>query len=196
MLSNSSSADEVELRSISFNDSSLYYALKEKIGSSITSYNDETLTINMYNNSLETITDLNLPNKGITDLKGIENFSKLRSLDINGCRIKNIKYIPYENLTRLKISNVDEIEDFSSISNFSKLYNLEITDGGLDKIPEEIYELNNTLHNLTIKNNRLENITNISNLSNLTNLDISGNRITDITPICNLTNMSTNDRSK
>lgn len=191
LLSNSTNADETELRSISFNDSNLYYALKGKIGSSIISYNDETLTINMYNNSIESITELFLGNKGITDLKGIENFSKLKTLDIKGCRIKSIKYIPYENLTKLAISNVDEIGDFSSISNFSKLYNLEITDGGLDKIPEEIYKLNNTLRNLTIKNNKLEDITNISNLSNLIDLNISGNKITDITPICNLTNIKT-----
>lgn len=191
IFSNSTNADKVELKSISFNDSNLYYALKEKIASSITSYNDETLTINIYSNILETITDLNLSNKNITDLKGIENFSKLRSLYISGCKIKNIKYIPYENLTNLKISNVNEIEDFSYISNFRKLYNLEITDGCLDKIPEEIYELNNTLHYLTIKNNKLENITSISNLSNLTNLDISGNKITNITPICDLTNIKT-----
>lgn len=190
IFSNNTKADEIELKNISFNDSNLYYALKEKFASSITSFNDETLTISIYSNMLDTIKNIRLSNEGITDLTGIENFQKLDNLYLNGCKIKKISCIPYENLTTLSISHVEEIEDFSNISNFKKMYSLEISDSNLTKVPEQIYELNDTLHKLTIKNSMIEDLSGLSNLNNLTELDITGNKITDITPLSNLTKLT------
>lgn len=178
IFSNNTKADEIELKDISFNDSNLYYELKEKIASSINSYNDETLTISIYSNILDTIKNLELSNRGITDISGLSNFNNLTTLDITGNKITDIT--PLSNLTKLTtltISN-NKVEDISCLSNLN-LHNFTANDNEISDI-SALKNMNITY--LDLKNNNIKDISCI-NMSKIENLDLSYNSIEDFSNI-------------
>lgn len=73
-----------ETKTIVFNDKNLYTAIKETLGESIINYDDIAKTIVISNSSLAEITKLELKNKDIKDISGLENFTELEYLELSG----------------------------------------------------------------------------------------------------------------
>lgn len=155
---------------------------------------------------MEMLTTLDLSDKGITDLSGLEmaknlvelnlqynnirdiellaNLSKLEVLNLNSTQIKNLS--PLENLTQLQDLNlrgnmIRNLDDLSQLKNLKTL-NLNYTainniDGLANLINLEI---------LSALSCRIDNVESLSNLTNLKYLRLEENEIKDITPLKNL----------
>ena len=66
---------------------------------------------------------------------------------------------------------------------------LDLSGLSLNKIPNEIFELQN-LTRLDINYNQISDITPLAQLQNLTKLDIGNNQIIDTTPLAQLQNLT------
>ena len=173
---------------ISFKDKNLYNAILTKLGSKVESSNEGTLTITITKANLETVTTLELNEKQITDVSGIEKFTSLTSLNLNDNQkisdIKPITQLP--NLEKLYLKS-NEITDITLISSLTKLKSLGL---GSNKISN--MEPLRTLINITwlnLSDNKISDITSLQTLTNITYLALNENKISDITPISSLTNL-------
>ena len=136
---------------------------------------------------LESITSLDVNNKAIYNLEGLQYCKNLVSLRLHGCSIRDIT--PLSNLTKLKDLNLydNQIRDISALSTLTNLENLILT---YNKIID-ISALNNlnTLKTLSINYNEITSINALKNLTNLQELFADQNKINDITSLYNLTNL-------
>ena len=175
---------------ISFKDKNLYNAILTEIVSKVESCDAGTLTITIKKANLETVTTLELNEKQITDVSGIEKFTSLTRLNLNGNQkisdIKPIAQLP--NLEQLFLYN-NKITDITPLESLTKLKDL-----GLGK--NEISNITplQTLTNITwlsLCENKISDITLLSSFSNLETLYLYNNEITDITPLSSLINLKT-----
>lgn len=105
---------------------------------------------------LSTLEELDLSERGLSELKGLQFANNLISLNLNKNNIKNANYL--RNLTKLTNLEICEnkIDDINFIVNLEKLKTIDL-------------EANNISH-----------VPNISNLKNLVYLNISNNKIGDL----------------
>jgi len=116
---------------------------------------------------LESITNLQVINSDVQDLKGMELLTGLRTLEIVGTEVSDIHPIGgLINLISLDLRN-NEIENINSLSNLTNL----------------------TM--LLLDENKIDDISALSTLVDLTSLKLASNQITDVTPLQNLNNLHT-----
>lgn len=168
-----------------FSDSNLEKAIRK----SINKPNDD-----IYKNDVISITSLNLDEKDIERIDGLENFSNLKILRISRNKISNIDSLA--KLTQLEELNLEKnkIENIDALSNLTNLKKLEIYDNEIKNI-NPLAKLTN-LKDLDLYNNRIEDINNLSNLTNLTELNIAMNKIESLDAVSNLKNLSEADFSE
>lgn len=111
---------------------------------------------------LSTLEELNLSERGITDLKGIQFANNLSSLNLDKNNIINVNYLKNLNkLTNLELSQ-NKIEDMSFITNLKKLKTVNLESNNISSVP------------------------NLQNLKNLISINLSNNKIYDLSPIINV----------
>ena len=141
---------------VTFPDSSLETAIRE--------------TINkpegpIYVSDLKSLTMLEVQDRGISDLTGLEHLTNLRWLALVENNISDIS--PLAGLTKLEMLALVE----NSISNISPLAGLT------------------NLQGLFLTSNNISDISPLAGLTNLETLDLTGNNISDLSPLTGLTNL-------
>ncbi|MEM6721681.1 MAG: HYR domain-containing protein [Bacteroidota bacterium] len=134
--------------------------------------------------SINTIVSLNVSNRNIADLTGIQDFTALEFLDFNN---NNVSSLDVSNnialrILRLRFNNVTTL----NISNNTNLVNLLIENNGLTSLDvrtninlEELYVGGNSLTELDLSNNPNLEIVGV-NVNNLTSLNMKNGNNTNI----------------
>lgn len=125
---------------------------------------------------LESLTTLNISNKDISDLSGLENAINLTTLNISNNKIADISVV--EKMTKLEsiVAKNNEIENINSILNIESLVSVDFESNNINNI-----EAIENLPNLASINFKKNNITNekdvniISNKDSLKSINISLN---------------------
>ena len=152
-----------ELTTIQFVDINLYQAIKAQVASKIASVNDNSKTITMTQSNLTSIRSLNLANKNITYLNGLDKFSNLVSLNLannnisNLYHLRNLTKLTFLNLSQNRISNVyylspltnlnylylgdNLISDVSVMGRFTKLKTLSLANNDISDISSYLPDL-------------------------------------------------------
>ncbi|MEW6991972.1 Calx-beta domain-containing protein [Colwelliaceae bacterium 6441] len=139
----------------------------------------------------KSLSTLELVDNNINDLSPLNGLLKLYKLDLDLNAIIDIS--PLSQLTNLTDISLgyNSIIDISSLSNLTNLNSLDLDSNAITDISPL-----SLLTNLTYLRLNYNSITDISSLSNLTNLNslyFFNNTITDITPLSNLTNLNSLD---
>jgi len=159
-----------------FTDPALENAVREIVGRAEGSIRQHQLL---------TISELDLRDRDITSLDGIQYFRKLVSLDLTDNYIKDITLIgEISGLQDLDLQG-NEINDISAIEKLTNLESLDLRGNDVKDI-SPISELKQ-LQSLDLRDNRIQNIEPLSNLTKIESLNLRGNDIKDITPIADLT---------
>ncbi|APH16212.1 leucine Rich Repeat family protein [Clostridium sporogenes] len=132
------------------------------------------------------IKELNVHNKNIKSLKGIEYLKNITKLDISDNNITDISYL--KGLDSLELLNLynNNIEDISPINNMEKLKDINLSKNKVKDI-SCLRDLN--LHHLDLRDNKVENIEVLKNKASLQHLYLANNSIKDFSPISNLKNL-------
>ena len=170
-------------------DQNLYKALCDVIGDKIVKKDDQKMIIETEQETVNSIIELDLSNKNIRDLKGLECFTNLISLDLSNNDISNLVYLSeLSNIQTLQLNN-NNISDLTSLVEYKKddekyllstiyLNNNKISDVSTLTSFEDLVTINLT-------NNLITDISSIASLGKLKNLYLGSNRITDISSIAN-----------
>ena len=178
-------------QTISFNDENLYNAIKEQLHSKNIEYtaNDTNKTLTMTQENINKVEILELINKEITDITGLETFKNLKTLDLGQNQITDINAISgLTNLQTLSLGK-NKISDIGAISSLTNLQFLYLHENQINKI-DAISSLTN-LQTLSLWGNQISDIDAISGLTNLKTLELGRNQITDINAISGLTKLET-----
>lgn len=129
----------------------------------------------IYGRDVKDIKELDLKDKNIVDLGGIENFTGLKSLDLSNNKVTNLK--PLEVLTNLEtlILHHNSIGEISSLASLTNLKNLDLSDNNISNIGD-LQNLT-ALRRLDLSNNLIERINELSGLTNLEYLSLYGNKV-------------------
>lgn len=187
---------------ITFQDENLYNAILEQIGSKIESSDDSTYTINITQSNLETITRLNISNKHIYNLDGIEKFTFINYLSLACNDITDVSRLStLTNLEELYLV-ANDINDISPLINLQNLKVLDLTYNKLTDITplSSLVKLEKVCFGVKTEGfgtggntstNRIENIDALADLKNLEYLNMGGVGLKDVTGLRNLTNLKT-----
>lgn len=165
---------------INISDENLQIAINEALYKD--NLNEQVTLKEMY--SLEY---LNLNNKNIENLSGIEFAKNLKKIDLSYNKIEEIR--PLSSLILLEELNLsdNEITDISNIKYLKNLKRLDLSNVVRNlNIEDEIVELDDLNEDT---HNSIKNISPISDLPNLVELNLSNNEISDISPLLNLNNL-------
>lgn len=112
---------EDTVRQIKFTDRNLYQAIKENLENCIFKYNDEKLTMDIFDIG-SYISTLNLSNRNITDITGLSeicNYINIVTLDLSNNNIEEIPDLSHlDKLFNLNLSN-NPITDMNNLPNIS-----------------------------------------------------------------------------
>ncbi|MCY3721022.1 MAG: leucine-rich repeat domain-containing protein [Candidatus Poribacteria bacterium] len=169
-------------------DPNLATALRQEIGNSITTH------------TILNLTRLEAPNRGITDLTGLQHARNLRELNLGGEYIEAEQQTVNSNaisdfspiagltqLTRLELSH-SGISDVSFLSNFTKLTELRLGANTISDI-SPLAKLTQ-LNQLYLWNNTISDVAPLSELKKLTWLMLDDNIISDVSPLAELTQLT------
>ena len=179
-------------QTISFNDENLYNAIKEQLHSKNIEYtaNDTNKTLTMTQENINKVEILELINKEITDITGLETFKNLKTLDLGQNQITDINAISgLTNLQMLSLGENHKISDIGAISSLTNLQTLYLHNNQISDIGA-ISGLTN-LQTLYLWGNQISDIDAISGLTKLKTLELGRNQITDINAISGLTKLET-----
>ena len=133
---------------------------------------------------------LSLKNKGIssiTEIKGLENFSALKQLNLSNNNISEISGLDHmENLYNLDLSN-NNISEIKGLDNLRNLRFLRLSNNVIKEIKG--LESQKSLMTLYLNGNKIEEIKGLDNTTNLNALYLAGNNITEVKGIENLHNL-------
>ncbi len=168
-------------------DTNLYNVLCNYFGESlIVKKDDEKLIIEVTKETMDSVTELDLSNKGITDIKGLEVFDKVNTLKLSNNNISNLS--PIRDLTGIQYLylNNNNISDLSLL--VTSLEDAEVALNILDLSNNKIADITmlsnfNNLITLNLSGNQISNIDSVAGLENLQDLYLGSNNITDITPV-------------
>ena len=133
--------------------------------------------------AIEAVTSLNIKEKNLTDISGIEYFTNLTNLD---CSYNQLTELPVGNLTNLKsLSCSDNQLTALPVENLTNLTLLYCSDNQLTALPVEKLT---QLTNLRCNNNQLTALP-VEDLTNLTNLHCSYNQLNSL-PVGKLTQLT------
>ena len=164
---------------------------------------------------METLTELNAPSIGITDLTGIEFAANLTTLNLSFNDIADLSPIsaltslrelyftdshasdvtPFANLTNLSVLDLGgahEISDISPLAGLTNLTSLSVWRWGERGDLSDISVVANFPHltYLYLGGYQISDISVLASLTNLTTLNLSDNNISDISPLAGLTNLT------
>ncbi len=179
LLPNFSQAQRQQPRVVSIPDANLTAAIREEIGNAITT------------DTILNLTRLDAPNRGITDLTGLEHAHNLRELDLgDGWQMVNsntiLDFTPIAGLTRLTRLNLSHcgISDASFVSGLTQLTELWLGHNTISDI-SPLANLKQ-LNQLYLWNNTISDVSALAELKKLTWLMLNGNNISDISPLAEL----------
>ena len=190
---------ELETKDIKFVDEKLYEAMVEAIGDIIIEENPDNSTITVLPEDIEEIEELDLKDKEISDLTGLENFTSIIALSLNNNNIHDLsKLASMQNLKNLYVYNnpIDNLDVISSLPVIEELG----ASNNTNKETNENFELDlsplkekESLKRLYIGSDGItdENLESLRGLG-LVQLDISFNNITNLnneSPISALENI-------
>lgn len=186
-------------------DEAIYNDLVRKL--STTSYIARApYIINITQSEIKNTKDLQLASGNIEKLKGLANFSNLEILNLADNKVSNDTEI--KSLTKLKTLNLANNQlnnSYTSIENLYALTKLNLVGNNiqdLNSIAELINNINNgnnltcKLTDLSLSDNKLKDISILSNVPTLTNLYLSNNEIEDIEPLKGNTSLRLLDVSR
>ena len=165
---------------ITFADVNLEEAVRESINKP---------TGDLLKNDVKEITNLNLGDKSIYDVSGIENLKNLRSLNLsstdptqaNANQISDISKLKgLTKLTSLRLNN-NQINDFSILKNLKSLTSLNLSGTQFEDM--SLLEGLTRLTNLNLSENQISDISVLKKLTKLTNLYLDQNEISNINPL-------------
>lgn len=121
---------------------------------------------------------LDLDKQGISDLSGLEYFTGLERLKLQGNQIQDLK--PLQNLTHLTELwlRKNKVSDLTPLQGLTELKTLLLTDNLIEDL--EPIEGLNKLQMLDLKDNQIDDLTPLKDLHNLTVLDVSDNGFGDL----------------
>ncbi|MDT0605204.1 Calx-beta domain-containing protein [Thalassotalea castellviae] len=156
------------------------------------------------------VRDLFCSYRNISSLSGLEKFSGLTSIYLNGNNLTDISVLSTltklatlslsnNNITHLSslasllylnylTVNYNQITSFDGLENLNYLSYLNATDNQISDISAISDHV--TLETLLLENNQITDITDIQDLENLSWLSISNNKITDLPSLANLTKLT------
>mgnify|MGYP000197477477 CR=1 FL=1 len=134
------------------------------------------------------LTELDLSNNQLIDIKPLSGLSQLTELDLSGNQLDSIS--PLSGLSQLNQLGLsyNQLSDMRPLSRLSQLTELDLSGNQLIDI-RPLSDLSQ-LTELDLSGNQLDNISPLSGLSQLTRLDLSGNRISDIKPLSGLSQLN------
>ncbi|EEO2019718.1 hypothetical protein G6K79_001573 [Listeria monocytogenes] len=166
--------------SVIFPDASLAEVIRNTLGKSSV---DDVVT----QAELDTITQVTAPSKGIVDISGVENLTRVGWLTFNYNKISDISPVKdLKYLYNLQLSDC-EISDISSLSNLKTLTNLYLRDNNISDI-SPLANLTG-LTTLALKNNEISDISSLSKLVRIDLLELTNNQISDVSPLRSLTSL-------
>lgn len=119
---------------VNFEDENLYNAIKNVLGSEITQYDDENKNLYVNKNLIQNVINLDISNKGIENLVGLEKFGNISKLNLSNNSISNIDILQnLTNLTELNLSN-NNISDINSLQNLTNLTELDLSNNIISDI--------------------------------------------------------------
>ncbi|MBR3116406.1 MAG: hypothetical protein IKF36_00840 [Bacilli bacterium] len=178
-------------------DENLYNALKEVLGRIVYTYNDETKEISILKDQINQILDLDLSNKGISDLTGMDIFTNLYTINLSHNNLSslsglsssvtgydlsynNFSIVPSEltgkDLDKLFIGN-NPITDYSNLSTIPKIITLSLENGNVTS-SDLAYIKNIEVSYLNLSSNNISDYSEIKNNSYMS-LDVSYNNNID-----------------
>ena len=166
LLPNFSQAQRQQPNVVSIPDANLAAAIREEIGNAITT------------DTILNLTRLNAPNRGITDLTGLEHAHNLRELILSG------EYIEVEPW----FVNSNTISDFSPIAGLTRLTRLNLSRCGLSDV--SFLSGWTQLDSLSLNDNTISDISPLANLTQLTSLELRSNTISDVSALAALTQLN------
>ena len=195
-----------ELKEIKFNDVKMYNAMVEQLGDKVTRKVDDQLVIKMTQENIDSVIYLDLNDKKISDLSGIEAFKKLKGIQIKNNNISSLEplseltdiyylymdnnkvetLIPLAGFVNLRsfIAPNNSITNLEGILELSALMTVNLSGNNLGNA-EDIREMT-SLEELYLANIGMEDVGALSELVNLKKLNISSNNISDITALSSL----------
>ena len=149
---------------ISIPDTNLAAAVRQEIGSSITTH------------TLLNLTQLDVPNRGITNLAGLEHAHNLRFLNLA------VEYIG-----GVGAVNSNAVLDISPLLGLTQLWGLDISNNTISDV--SLLSSMAQLVDLNLKGNAVSDVSSLSGLTQLSRLNLSNNAISDISPLLGLTQL-------
>lgn len=150
---------------IAFEDQNLNDGLIWNIESSINETRPIELDGNVYEKELHSLENINLSQREITNLAGIENCINAKSIDLSKNEINNIEPLSeLKELTKLNLSNNKIGDNLTPLSELSKLNDLDLSFNGISKI--DSLDTLSGLTNLNLNNNHIKDISSLKNMSN------------------------------
>ena len=195
------SDDSESIDSIVFNDANLNSAISQELRKNeyISHFVSAKDILNVNRFAITDTTKLNLSEKNITDITGLENFSNL--IELNLSKNKNITSIEkIKECNQMEIFNASETaigNNFSAIENWENLRSLLLNSVGMTKITN----LNNltqkkvkqeqecTIEELDLSANSLDNLNGIENIKSLRILTATKNNISQLPNLSELKNL-------
>ena len=163
---------------LTYNNSKKIAFKARKTSKNIISFSDENLKIEI----------LKILGLNSNDEISREDAQSVNTLNLSDKSISNLDGLQYfKNLTTLSIYN-NEIEDISVLSNLINLTTLHLFDNKIRNI-QPLSKLKK-LRMLSLSNNRITDIKVLSSLKYLTYLSLSNNYLENISPLANLTNLT------
>ncbi|QGU95841.1 hypothetical protein GOM49_12705 [Clostridium bovifaecis] len=152
---------------INFLDSNFEGAIREVI---------QKYSGDIYTKDIRNIEKLELQNKNISNISGIENFAALKYLDLSNNNIVNVKPLnSLINLETLILHDNKVNTEANSFSNLDKLTYLDLSNNNITSI--SCLEVLTGLKKLDLSNNSIERINELRGLKSLEYLSLYNNKI-------------------
>ena len=161
-------------RVVSIPDTNLAAVVKDKIG-------------NITTHTMLNLWWLNVPNRGITNLKGLEHAHNLKQLRLDGNAVSD--FSPLEGLTQLGliILSDNSISDVSSLTGLTQLKNLNLGSNNISDV-SPLAQLTQ-LTKLELYSNNISDVSPLAQLTQLEELNLGSNNISDVSPLAQLTQL-------
>jgi Leucine-rich repeat (LRR) protein len=153
----------------------------------------------IYTSDLKGLSALDVSDRNITDLSGLEYCTALTQLQLDDNKIDDITPLSHlTNLSYLEL-NGNQIHDILALSHLTNLRNLYLADNEISDIislsnlvslgPHHFYSIPPSA-DLDLSNNQISDISPLSKLTGLEWVVLDDNNISDITHLANLTNLT------
>ncbi len=128
------------------------------------------------------LTELDASQRGVADLRGIEECRSLSTLKLAGNQIRDVTPLAaLGTLRKLDLSS-NPLGSIEPLSGLALLRELDLSRTGIAGCPAPLARLT-SLTALSLAGNRIDDVTALSAMTSLASLDLSGNRIVDIGPL-------------